>query len=57
MEKIPGIPAEVMAHIDAVLALLNNEKAVAHLEFVPARYLMLAGKPYVKNIKFSVVST
>jgi len=41
-DKITGIPAEVMAHIDAALALLNNEKAVAHLEFSHERARMLA---------------
>jgi len=40
--KIHGMPAEVMAHIDAALALLNNEKAVAHLEFSSSRDRLLA---------------
>lgn len=41
-EKIPGIPAEAIAYMEAALTLLNNEKAVAHLDFVPAGDRMLA---------------
>jgi len=40
--KVKGLPAEVIVHIDAALALLNNEKAVAHLEFSPVQARMLA---------------
>jgi len=40
--KVKGLPAEVMVHIDAALALLNNEKAVAHLDFSSSRDRMLA---------------
>jgi len=40
--KIMGMPAEVIVHIDAALALLNNEKAVAHLDFSSSRDRLLA---------------
>jgi len=40
--KITGIPPEVMVHIDAALALLNNEKAVAQLDFSSSRDRMFA---------------
>jgi len=40
--KVVGMPEEFLAYIDAALALLNNEKAVAHLEFSRARDRMLA---------------
>jgi len=40
--QTPDVPAEVVAHMDAALALLNNEKTVAHLELRPTEERMLA---------------
>jgi len=39
--KVRGLPAEVMVYIDAMLALLNNEKAVAYLDISSSRCRML----------------
>jgi len=39
---VSGMPAEVIAHLDAALSILNNEKAVAHLELMLSADRMLA---------------
>jgi len=37
-----GMPAEVIAHLDAALAILNNENAVAHIALMPSLERLLA---------------
>lgn len=41
-DGVSGIPAEVIAHLDAALALLNNEKALAYFQLMPERAPMMA---------------
>jgi len=39
---VSGMPSEVIAHLDAALAILNNENAIAHVQLMPSAERMLA---------------